>query len=196
MKSREQPLIASSPAHHPVIPIMTFDYEARFTGSGDPRRCVISALVPADTYLSFETVYTSETITTVRGYDGRELANFRWLMGSAPGQGVVCGRPTHMADLAIMQGYRKRSRAFDSLDTEGERARFVWRRVGRGKYDLYTQHDIRIGKYVEANQIQESAVGPVYAHFHFSFDHEVLFLDAMLALCVNRWIDEMILHGA
>ena len=61
---------------------------------------------------------------------------------------------------------------------------------------LYTQHDIRIGEYVEAKQIQESAPSPVYAHFHFSFDHEILFLDAMLALCVNRWIDEMILHGA
>ena len=51
-----------SPSH---IPAMSSNYDARFTGSGDPRRCVISALAPADTYLSFETVYTSETITTV-----------------------------------------------------------------------------------------------------------------------------------
>ncbi|KZV71780.1 hypothetical protein PENSPDRAFT_391880 [Peniophora sp. CONT] len=173
---------------------MTFDYEARFTGSGDPRRCVVSALAPADTYLSFETVYTFETITTVRRRDGRELAAFRWLMGSAPGQGVVGGRRVHMADFAIMQGYPRRSRAFESLDTDETLTRFVWRRVGRGKYDLYTQHDIRIGQYVEASQIQDTPDGPVYASFRFSFDHEVLFLDAMLALCVNRWIDEMILH--
>ena len=61
---------------------------------------------------------------------------------------------------------------------------------------LYTQHDVCIGQYAETNHIPGPLNDPVYAVFRFSFDHELLFFDAMLALCMNRWVDEMILQKA
>ncbi|KZV71821.1 hypothetical protein PENSPDRAFT_751495 [Peniophora sp. CONT] len=174
---------------------MDFPYDARFIGAGDPRQCSIIAAVPADSNMTFETVYTVETVTTVRGHDGREIATFRWVLGSAPGQATVRGQRMHMADFAIMDGYSTGYRAFDSRDTEGARVRFIWQHVGGLNYDLYTPHGVRIGRYVQGAQAVNTPAGPLYATFRFSFDHDVLFADAMLALCVNIWIDRMILHS-
>ena len=50
-----------------LLLIMDFLYEARFIGSGDPRRCSIIAAVPADSNLSFETVPALQTVTTASG---------------------------------------------------------------------------------------------------------------------------------
>lgn len=33
-------------------------------------------------------------------------------------------------------------------------------------------------------------VGPCFAYLQFCFDHDILLLEAMLALCVNRWVDK------
>ncbi|VDB99944.1 unnamed protein product [Peniophora sp. CBMAI 1063] len=174
---------------------MDHTYEARFIGTGDPRHCSIVAAVPADSNMIFETVRALETVTNVRGHDGREIATFRWILGTAPGQAMVRGERKHMADLAIMTGYAPGYRAFDSTDTEGTRVRFLWQHVGGCNYDLYTPHGVRIGQYVEAPQAVQTPAGRVYATFRFSFDHDTLFIDAMLALCVNKWIDRMVLHS-
>lgn len=48
----------------------------------------------------------------------------------------------------------------------------------------------RVSTFIFTNIIVSVVVGPCFAYLQFCFDHDVLLLEAMLALCVNRWIDK------
>ncbi|KAI0318346.1 hypothetical protein OF83DRAFT_33924 [Amylostereum chailletii] len=145
---------------------------------------------PPDTWLTFDTppgVY--DTVTTVYKIGGVATATFSWFGGSAIGTATVCGRNMHMGDMVVMQGYPQGVRAFRSAGPDGVQGMFTWRRCGPGSYDLSTASGVRIGMYRTRREM--SPIGEIYATFYYNFLHEPLFLDAMLSLCINRWMDRI-----
>jgi len=70
---------------------------------------------------------------------------------------------------------------------------FWWHHLGDGNYDLYAANhsdsDKVIGLFRKHQPPEVLAVGNSYATFHFGFSHEPLLLYALLALCLNRWLD-------
>jgi hypothetical protein len=56
---------------------------------------------------------------------------------------------------------------------------------------LYAAHepDVRIGLFRKHHPPEENSLGDIYATFNFEFVHEPLLLNALLALCLNRWLD-------
>jgi hypothetical protein len=63
---------------------------------------------------------------------------------------------------------------------------FIFTRV-----QLYAAHepDTCIGTFRKHHPPEILAVGKNYATFFFGFSHEPLLLHALLALCLNRWLD-------
>ncbi len=46
-----------------------------------------------------------------------------------------------------------------------------------------------LARFLRFPNLRETPVGPSHALLQCSFDDEALLLDALLALCLNRWID-------
>ena len=58
------------------------------------------------------------------------------------------------------------------------------------RLQLFAAQDIRIAAFRRLTQ--STAIGPSHAFVQYTFNHDPLLIEALLALCVNRWID---LHG-
>jgi hypothetical protein len=52
---------------------------------------------------------------------------------------------------------------------------------------LYTEPDRRIA--IFRRFVQLTPVGPSHAVLQYAFNNDLLLLEALLALCLNRWID-------
>ena len=59
-----------------------------------------------------------------------------------------------------------------------------------GPIQLFAAQNIRIAAFRRLTQ--PTAIGPSYAFVQYTFNHDPLLIEALLALCVNRWID---IHG-
>lgn len=68
-------------------------------------------------------------------------------------------------------------------------ARFEWRRCydDHDSYDLYAAPNKHIAAF--RRYAQATPVGPSHGVLHYTFSHDILLLEALLALCLNRWID-------
>jgi len=108
-------------------------------------------------------------------------AVFDWAAQHYLGLATVRGRSFPMADL--VQETAPSARAFDY-----DRQKYEWRRVAAtpGSYELYAQNS-KIAAFRLVNQM--TPVGPSHGYLQYAFAKPDLLLTALLALCVNRWID-------
>ncbi|KAH9001627.1 hypothetical protein EDB92DRAFT_1939432 [Lactarius akahatsu] len=83
------------------------------------------------------------------------------------------------------------SRAFLCEGPDGVVRTFWWRRLPYGNYDLYAANepDVCVGLFRMHRPPEQLTVGDNYATLFFVFLHEPLLLHALLALCLNRWLD-------
>ncbi|KAI0086623.1 hypothetical protein BDY19DRAFT_337229 [Irpex rosettiformis] len=173
-------------------------YDIFFTGpSDDPRHnCVMIGFLD-DTarrpfYLAFETpeIPTSETVTTVYRDNRRLVASFEWSAKNYMGMATIAGRKTPMVNL-VLPGTSSSARKF--MTTDGRA--FEWRKAATFpsgfRYDLHSGPNIAsIATFSRFSQPQITDVGPSYACLNCRFDDELLLIEASLALCLNRWIDQ------
>jgi len=104
------------------------------------------------------------------------------------GGATIGSRQIPMSQLVIPSGTSNNARTFISADGN----KFEWRRCldNPSSYDLFAAQDIRIAGFRRLTQ--PTAIGPSHAIVQYTFNHDPLLIEALLALCVNRWID---LHG-
>jgi len=74
---------------------------------------------------------------------------------------------------------------------------FWWHRLRDGNYDLHAANDpdTVVGLFRKHQPPEVLPVGDNYATFYFGFSHEPLLLHALLALCLNRWLDSQEGHA-
>jgi len=109
------------------------------------------------------------------------VATFDWHVGDKLGLAMICARQMLMSNLAYDTDTNRRM--FVSEDG----TRYEWRRLYKDAYDLYLTPQTIIAKF--RLEHEDTPVGPCYAYLQFCFDNDLLLLEAMLALCVNRWMD-------
>uniref|UniRef100_A0A8H7Y594 DUF6593 domain-containing protein n=1 Tax=Psilocybe cubensis TaxID=181762 RepID=A0A8H7Y594_PSICU len=166
-------------------------YDLFFTGRDDPRSCVIIGEDTKPIYLSFETaernLLTPYVRTMVYRNNKEVCAKLEWSPGNHLGGATIGNRHLPMSQL-ILAGSTSSARAF--VSSEGKR--FEWRRNRDDptSYDLYASHNTRIA--VFRRYKQATAIGPSHAVLQYSFTQDSLLVDALVALCVVRWVD---IHG-
>ncbi|EAU88231.2 hypothetical protein CC1G_03903 [Coprinopsis cinerea okayama7 len=171
-------------------------YDLFFTGRDDPRACIVIGEDIKPVYFSFETRERNQLMspsikTTVYRNGSEQLcATLDWSPGNHLGSVTVVGTNRHLPmSHFVMPGSSPNARAFVST-ADGKR--YEWRRLRETptSYDLYSAANIRIA--VFRRYAQATVVGPSHGLFQYTFINDPLLVDALLALCINRWID---LHG-
>ncbi|KAH0584340.1 hypothetical protein H2248_009882 [Termitomyces sp. 'cryptogamus'] len=166
-------------------------YNLFFTGRDDPRCCVIIGEDTKPVYLCFETpergMLMSNTRTTVYRNNKDVCARLEWSPGNHLGSASIGSRQLPMSHL-VLPGSSNNARAFISADGK----RLEWRRRADNptSYDLYSSPTTKIAAFRRYSQT--TVVGPSHGLFQYTFTNELLLVEALLALCLNRWID---LHG-
>ncbi|KAF6764785.1 hypothetical protein DFP72DRAFT_322716 [Ephemerocybe angulata] len=165
-------------------------YHLFFTGRDDPRGCIIIGENTRPIYFCFETAEKSlsSARTIVYGGDQQYVAKLDWSPGNHLGSATVGNRQLPMSHL-VLPGSSPQARAFVSNGR-----RYEWRRLLEAptSYDLYSLTGVpsKIGDF--RRYAQATVVGPSHAMLQYKFDTWDLLVEALLALCLNRWID---LHG-
>ncbi|KIK59837.1 hypothetical protein GYMLUDRAFT_44305 [Collybiopsis luxurians FD-317 M1] len=166
-------------------------YDLFFTGKDDPRACVIIGEDTKPVFFSFETfdrglAYNTQTIVT----RGKELiASLEWTVGNHLGMATINSRRLPMSHL-VLPGSTVNARNFVS-SSDGRR--YEWRRCypDGSAYDLFLlPSNVRIAAFRRMHT--PTVVGPSHALLQYQFSHDLLLLEALLSLCLFRWID---LHG-
>ncbi|KAI0060805.1 hypothetical protein BV25DRAFT_1917364 [Artomyces pyxidatus] len=182
-------------------------YTLFFIGNGTNPRDGFDIMGTPDVWFRFVTPHEQldPIRTTIRGLSG-DIATFDWtLRGAAVGTATILDPPRrfHMHDLVLLdevvvEGQIFHCRAFYSASAPTlPRLLYRWVRRARDAYELYVAHDTAgfgtlIGSFAANAEIEQTAAGPAFASFSYNFDwHDPLVLDAMLALCVNRFLDRM-----
>ncbi|KAF8959076.1 hypothetical protein BDZ97DRAFT_1906324 [Flammula alnicola] len=150
-------------------------YDLFFTGRDDPRSCVIIGEDTKPVYFCFE--------TTERNL----MPNVRTMSGEPSGGATIGNRQIPMSQL-VLAGSSNSARAFISADGK----RFEWRRNRENptSYDLYASQNMRIACFRRFTHA--TVIGPSHALLQYTFTQDWLLIEALVALCVNRWID---VHG-
>jgi len=160
-------------------------YELFFTGRDDPRDgCVVIGRDVKPVFLEFETS-DNPTIRTTIQRNEQVVAAFDWTPGNHLGRCRIGAREIPMAQL-VLPGSAPNARMF--LSSDGRR--FEWRRRlhdDPNSYDLFTAPNTRIAIFRRFAQL--TPVGPSHGVLQYAFSHDLLLLEALLALCFNRWID-------
>ncbi|KAI0303488.1 hypothetical protein B0F90DRAFT_1378643 [Multifurca ochricompacta] len=198
---------------HPIDGVPA-NFEVHFLHSDDPRHgfCVMSTdpLV----YYSFETpIGFLTTHTMVTDATGATIVTFNWFGSSALGTMTdgsgASSCEAHMGELVMPFQSAPDSRAFRCEGPDRIVHTFWWQRRPHGDYDvrtssehsrriyghgilqLYVAHEpyTLIGLFRRHRPPEVLPVGNNYASFFFRFSHEPLLLCALLALCLNRWLD-------
>ncbi|KAH9857646.1 hypothetical protein C2E23DRAFT_719935 [Lenzites betulinus] len=166
--------------------------ELYFTGQGDPRHKCVAIGYHRDepVVYKFDTVDLPQgTRTTVTYNEQHVLAFFDWALAVHLGSVTRGPNRAPMTDL-VMPGSIPTARAFDS--GRGGRERFEWRRIGDKHpfgYELFSlAPESRIGRY-DPTPRELPKIGRAYALLEYGFHEDELARDALLALCLNRWID-------
>ncbi|GJJ11943.1 hypothetical protein Clacol_006181 [Clathrus columnatus] len=116
--------------------------------------------------------------------DQREVAIFDWTAGTHLGLLTIAGqRQIHMGQLVRQQinNVREFTSSVDGV-------KFEWRRTPAQDYELFAPSDCRIASY---SQIAcQTKWGTCHGLLRYTFkNRDSLLLEALLALCLNRWID-------
>jgi len=169
----------------------TTTYDLFFTGRDDPRSCVIIGEDTKPVYFCFETSERNlmPNIRTMVYRNNKEVcAKLEWSPGNHLGGATIGSRQLPMSQLVIPSSTSNNARIFISADGK----RFEWRRCRENpsSYDLFAAQNIRIAAFRRLTQ--STAIGPSHALLQYTFNHDPLLIEALIALCVNRWID---LHG-
>jgi len=154
-----------------------------FTGEGGIRDLQAIGESTKPIFFEFETGasrYNPGNRTEIK-MNRTPVATFDWHIGDRLGLAMICGRQMVMSQLAYDTDTN--CRLFASEDG----TRYEWRRLSKDAYDLYLIPQTIIAKF--RLEYEDTPVGPCYAYLQFCFDNDLLLLEAMLALCVNRWID-------
>lgn len=143
-------------------------------------------------YFEFDTpeIATSETRTTIYRNGKRAAAYFEWTMGTHMGLATIGGTKIPMSNL-VAPGTSSNSRMFHTKDGRT----LEWRKVAGfpGAYDLLPGSGAApIARFSRFPRPRDTPVGPSHAILQCQFDDDELLLEAALALCLNRWIDQ---HG-
>ncbi|KDR81795.1 hypothetical protein GALMADRAFT_59462 [Galerina marginata CBS 339.88] len=166
-------------------------YDLFFTGRDDPRSCVIIGEATKPLYFCFETaernLLTPNVRTMVYRNNKEVCAKLEWSPGNHLGGATIGNRQMPMSQL-VLPGTSTSARTFVSADGK----KFEWRRSRDNptSYDLYASQNMRIA--VFRRYTQATAIGPSHAVLQYTFTQDWLLTEALVALCVNRWID---LHG-
>jgi len=115
------------------------------------------------------------------------VATFDWHIGDNLGLASIGGRQMLMSHLVY--NLNTNNRMFVSADG----TRYEWRRLypeDPTAYDLYLIPHTPIARF--RREYEDTPVGPSYAYLQFCFDSDRLLLEALLALCINRWVDRHI----
>jgi hypothetical protein len=164
-----------------MSPIDTYDLY--FTGKDDPRGCIVIGEDTKPVYLVFETSHIPSTRTTVYRNQEEVVALFDWIPGNHFGRAVIGTKQLPMSNL-VLPGSAPNARLFWSEGT-----RFEWRRCYEdpNSYDLFAIPNKRIA--IFRRYAQSTPIGPSHGMLQYTFSHDRLLLEALLALCLNRWID-------
>jgi len=165
-------------------------YDLFFTGRDDPRRCVIIGEDIKPIYFYFETSergLTSCTRTTLYRNDKEACARLEWSPGNHLGSATIGSRQIPMSYL-VLPGPSINVRSFISSDGK----RFEWRQRldDPSSYDLFAPPNIQIAAFRRYSHA--TVVGPSHGLLQYTFSQDLLLVEALLSLCLNRWID---LHG-
>ncbi|KAJ3977187.1 hypothetical protein EV361DRAFT_788937 [Lentinula raphanica] len=168
-------------------------YNLFFTGKDDPRNCVVIGEDTKPVFFSFETfqrdqVSTRTIVSSVtRGKD--LIASLEWSPGNQLGMVNIGTRQLFMSQL-VQPGSSSHVRNFVS-SSDGRT--YEWRRSysDTSSYTLFLlPNNIQIATFQKMNT--QTVVGPSHALLQYHFAHDPLLLEAILSLCLFRWID---LHG-
>ncbi|KAI0648258.1 hypothetical protein C8Q79DRAFT_1008605 [Trametes meyenii] len=163
-----------------------------FTGQGDPRhKCVAIGYHHNEPVVyKFDTVDLPQgTRTTVTYNEQSVVAFFDWALAVHLGSVIKGADRAPMTDL-VMPGSSDAARSFESGRDGKEK--FEWRRVGDKHpygYELFSMDpESRIARY-DPTPRTLPRIGRAYALLEYGFHEDNLIRDALLALCLNRWID-------
>jgi len=164
-------------------------FEVFFTGKDDPRDgCIVIGEDTKPIFFRFETTLTTvdDTRTTIYRNAGEVVAWLDWSAGNNLGFVTIANRQPVPMTHFVMHGSTPNSRVFLSADTR----QFEWRRCEDDpySYDLCVRSNMtRIASYRRCDQA--TPIGPSYAFMSYLFDNDLLLLEALVALCINRCLD-------
>ncbi|KAH8108168.1 hypothetical protein BXZ70DRAFT_42559 [Cristinia sonorae] len=179
-----------------------YPYDLFFAGQDHPRHgCkMIGDTGPhrRPVFYSFDTpiIATEQDATTTVFNGTRNIATLKWVAGNHLGSYQVEGmsRPNMMSYLYMVpNGEVDRSRG--SLFQTASGRTYEWRKVRKPneplQYDLYPSGGgDAVGGYRRFSPPRQSAhAGLLYGTLTHNFDDDELMLYALLALCINRWVD-------
>jgi len=135
-------------------------------------------------FIQFMTL-ASQTSTQTRVYrDQTETAIFDWTAGTHLGLLTVGQRQVHMGQLV-----KPRSPVARRFNSPVDGLPFEWRRTQSHDYELFSPGDRRIATYTRISY--QTKWGVCHGLFRYTFkNQDVLLLEALLALALNRWIDQ------
>ncbi|KAH9977288.1 hypothetical protein BGW80DRAFT_844682 [Lactifluus volemus] len=171
------------------------NFEVHFLHSDHPRHGFrVMSMDPFVFYEFITPVGFLSTHTIVTDASGANIVTYNWFGTSALGTITWPGPPAreaHMGELVMPFQSMPHSRSFLCEGPDQTMRLFWWHRLPGGNYDLYAAHepDTCIGTYRKHQPPEALAVGKNYATFFYGFSHEPLLLHALLALCLNRWLD-------
>ncbi|KAF8232310.1 hypothetical protein L208DRAFT_1272732 [Tricholoma matsutake] len=162
-------------------------YDLFFTGRDDPRRCVIIGEDTKPIYFCFETLERGLipcTRTTLYRNDKDACARLEWSPGNHLGSATIGSRQMPMSHL-VLPGSNNNARSFISSDGK----RFEWRqRLDEpSSYDLFAAPNVQIAAFRRCSHA--TVVGPSHGLLRYTFSQDLLLVEALLSLCLNRWID-------
>ncbi|KAG2157399.1 hypothetical protein DEU56DRAFT_764440 [Suillus clintonianus] len=160
-------------------------FEIYFTGRDDPRDgCIVIGEDTKPVFFEFETQYMSpSTARTTISSNRNPVAALDWLNGGL-GVATIGNREIPMSHM-VQQGSSSSARRFPSADGH----QYEWRKCHNDprSYELFSAHSGRIAKFQKHSQA--TPIGPSHGTLQYSFSHDLLLLEALLALNLNRWLD-------
>ncbi|KAG0705016.1 hypothetical protein DFH29DRAFT_908421 [Suillus ampliporus] len=160
-------------------------FEIYFTGRDDPRDgCIVIGEDTKPVFFEFETQYLSPSAArTTISSNRNPVAAFDWLDGGL-GVATIGDREIPMAHL-VQQGSSPAARRFPSADGH----QYEWRKCQNdpGSYELFAGPNTSIAIFQRISQA--TPIGPSHGTLQYNFSHDLLLLEALLALNLNRWLD-------
>ncbi|TFK55216.1 hypothetical protein OE88DRAFT_1653949 [Heliocybe sulcata] len=168
---------------------MSAPYKLYFTGRDDPRNgCIMIGVDTKPIFFRFDTpdLFMGNARTSVTKGNGEVVAVFDWTSRNYLGSATIGHRQVPMGRLIMTGTSPNGSRTFES----GNGGMYAWRRRGSDSsaYDLLALPQASAVAIYRRFQ-QSTPVGPSYAYMQYRFDDDVLLLDSLLALSLNRWFD-------
>ncbi|VDC06295.1 unnamed protein product [Peniophora sp. CBMAI 1063] len=155
-------------------------------------------------YLTFTT--EAQSMTTLRRSsspteDGVQVSELRWngdQLGAWVSTTRSINRELPMSELAEVTRRPLGMRAFMSYSDGGNESSFMWVRLPGAltgdthSYDLVNESSgVEIGRYRYHGPLAPPGGTITYATFEYAFHNKSLFLDAMMSLYINRYLDAM-----